>query len=149
MMAIRLPDIWKRGMSQLRTGTYALWLVYLDSRTPWYAKILIACVVGYVFRPVELIPNFIPIVRYLDDLILVPLALVLAIKAIQPAVFSDCHKKAHAAMAKKKPATGVATSISVFAGLLIVSFAILFTVRLMADWIEVMSWWLNRFVGIG
>ncbi len=63
---------WKQRAKQLKIETYALYLAYKDPRTPWYAKIFAACVVGYAFSPIDLIPDPIPILGYLDDLILVP-----------------------------------------------------------------------------
>jgi uncharacterized membrane protein YkvA (DUF1232 family) len=57
---------------QLKTEIDAIYIAYNDPRVPWYAKLLIARVIGYAFSPIDLIPDFIPIIGYLDDLILVP-----------------------------------------------------------------------------
>ena len=58
---------------RLRNETYALYLAYRDPRTPWYARLFAACVVAYAFSPVDLIPDVIPVLGYLDDFLLVPL----------------------------------------------------------------------------
>src|SRR5437867_7216706 len=58
---------------RLKRDTYALYLAVRDPRTPWYAKAFAALVAGYAFSPIDLIPDFIPIIGYLDDVILVPL----------------------------------------------------------------------------
>jgi len=60
-------DTWKRRARQLKAETYALYLAYRDRRTPWYARLFAACVVAYAFSPIDLIPDFIPVLGYLDD----------------------------------------------------------------------------------
>ena len=69
---------WKARARQLEIETYALYLAYRHPKVPWYAKVFAACVVGYLFSPIDLIPDFIPVLGYLDDLILVPLGIFLA-----------------------------------------------------------------------
>jgi uncharacterized membrane protein YkvA (DUF1232 family) len=65
--------------------------VYRDPRTPWYAKALIAVVIAYSLSPIDLIPDFIPMLGYLDDLILIPLGITLAIKLVPPEIFREAH----------------------------------------------------------
>jgi uncharacterized membrane protein YkvA (DUF1232 family) len=64
--------------------------------TPLYAKIFVAGVVAYLFSPIDLIPDFIPVIGYLDDMILVPLGLAIAVKLIPPSVMAECRLKADA-----------------------------------------------------
>jgi uncharacterized membrane protein YkvA (DUF1232 family) len=71
-MLVRL----KHKARALKTEVYAIYLAYKDPRVPWYARILAVCVVGYAFSPIDLIPDPIPVIGYLDDLILVPLGIV-------------------------------------------------------------------------
>jgi len=85
---------WKQRAKALKLETWAVYLAYRDPRTPWYAKILALCVLGYALSPIDLIPDFIPVLGYLDDLILVPLGLALAIKMIPQAVLDECREKA-------------------------------------------------------
>ena len=59
-------DAWKRRARRLKTELYALYLAYRDPRTPWYAKVVLGCVVAYALSPIDLIPDFIPILGYLD-----------------------------------------------------------------------------------
>ena len=66
---------WAKG---LKKNIFVLYLAYKDPRVPWYAKLLAICVVAYAFSPIDLIPDFIPILGYLDDIILVPLGIKLA-----------------------------------------------------------------------
>lgn len=80
--------------AKLERSTFTLYLAARDPRTPWYAKTFVACVVAYALSPIDLIPDAIPILGYLDDLILVPLGIYLAMKLVPPEVWADCHAKA-------------------------------------------------------
>ena len=85
---------WKEKVKQLKTDTYTLYLAYKDPRVPWYAKILIAAVIGYALSPIDLIPDFIPVLGYLDDLIIIPAGIFLSLKMIPKEVLEECRKKA-------------------------------------------------------
>ena len=87
-------DKFKRAARALKADTYALYLAYRDPRTPWYAKAWAALVVAYAFSPIDLIPDFIPVLGYLDDLILVPLGIFLALKLIPDDVMAASRQKA-------------------------------------------------------
>ena len=78
----------------LKRETIALYLACRDPRTPWYAKAFAAVVVAYALSPIDLIPDFVPILGYLDDLILVPLGLALAVKMIPDSVMAECREQA-------------------------------------------------------
>jgi len=121
---MRSLDAWRQRAKQLKTDVYAVYLAYKDPRTPWYAKILIACIVGYAFSPIDLIPDFIPVLGYVDDLILVPIGIALALKMIPPAVLADCRIKARATMAGKRPTNWFAASTIVAIWLLLALLAI-------------------------
>jgi uncharacterized membrane protein YkvA (DUF1232 family) len=95
-------EIWKHRASQLKRETYTLYLAYRDPRTPWYAKILGAFVVGYAFSPIDLIPDPIPVLGYLDDLILVPVGIFLTLKMIPPDVLDECREQAGEVMGQGK-----------------------------------------------
>ena len=81
---------WQQRARQLKRETYALYLAYRDPRVPWYAKVLAVCVVAYAFSPIDLIPDFIPVLGYLDDLVFVPLGISLALRLIPPEVMAEC-----------------------------------------------------------
>ena len=85
---------WKERAKQLKLETWAVYLAYRDPRTPWYARLVAVCVVGYALSPIDLVPDFIPVLGYLDDLILVPLGLALAIKMIPGPVLDECRERA-------------------------------------------------------
>jgi uncharacterized membrane protein YkvA (DUF1232 family) len=84
-------------VGSLQNETFALYLAGRHPRTPWYAKAFIAGVVAYAISPIDLIPDFIPVLGYLDDLILVPLGIVIAIRMIPPDVLAECRDRAHGA----------------------------------------------------
>jgi uncharacterized membrane protein YkvA (DUF1232 family) len=115
---------WKRQARQLEQETYAVYLAYRDPRTPWFAKVLAALVVGYAFSPIDLIPDVIPVLGYLDDLILVPLGIALALKLIPPAVLADCRRRAQRAMEQGAPVNRAAAVVIVAIWLLLAALAI-------------------------
>lgn len=81
---------WKRWARELKKNTYALYLASKDSRVPWTAKIIIGFVVAYAFSPIDLIPDFIPVIGYLDDLLILPIGIWFAIQIIPSAVWLEC-----------------------------------------------------------
>ena len=89
---------WRQRAQKVKVGTYALYLAYRDPRTPWYAKLLAAGVVAYAASPIDLIPDFIPILGILDDLVIVPLGAALAIKMVPKEVMAECREKARIAV---------------------------------------------------
>ncbi len=104
---------WKTRARSLNQEVYALYLAYKDPRTPWYAKVLTAVVVAYAFSPIDLVPDFIPVFGYLDDLVLVPLGAYLAVRLIPQQVMSDCRLKAQEVMAEGKPVNKTAAVVIV------------------------------------
>jgi uncharacterized membrane protein YkvA (DUF1232 family) len=87
---------------ELRTETYALYLAVKDPRVPWYAKFSAVYVVAYALSPIDLIPDFIPVLGYVDDLILVPLGIALTIRMIPPEVLAECRANAQEKLAQGK-----------------------------------------------
>lgn len=88
---------------RLKRQIFVLYLAYKDERVPWYAKLFTACVVAYAFSPIDLIPDFIPILGYLDDVIIVPLGIMFALRMIPNEVLLECERKAEEMMKKGKP----------------------------------------------
>lgn len=103
----------KQHARRLKAETYALYLAARDPRTPWYAKLLVTVIVAYAFSPVDLIPDFIPVLGYLDDLVLVPLGIALALRLIPDAVMADCRARARDAIAGGKPVSRAAGAVIV------------------------------------
>jgi uncharacterized membrane protein YkvA (DUF1232 family) len=102
---------WKQKAKRLKIEVYAIYLAYKDPRVPLHARIFAACVVGYAFSPIDLIPDPIPILGYLDDLVLIPLGVVLALKMIPKDVMAECREKAREIMAQGKPVNKVAAAV--------------------------------------
>ena len=82
---------------RLRDETSALYLATRHPETPWYAKLFVVVVVAYAISPIDLIPDFIPVLGYLDDLVLVPLGIIVAIRMIPPHVLAVCRERSRAA----------------------------------------------------
>jgi len=101
-------EAWKRRARRLKGEIYALYLAYRDPRVPWYAKGFAALVVGYALSPVDLIPDAIPVLGYLDDLLLVPLGIGLALKMIPAEVMGECRERARTAIDEGLPTNRVA-----------------------------------------
>ena len=89
-----IADRWRAKAKRLKGEIYALYLAYKDPRVPWYAKAFIACIVGYALSPVDLIPDFIPVLGYLDDIVLLPIGIWVALKMIPAAVLAECRQQA-------------------------------------------------------
>jgi uncharacterized membrane protein YkvA (DUF1232 family) len=110
---------WKQRVRQLKKETYAIYLACKDPRVPWYARVFAGFVVAYALSPIDLIPDAIPILGYLDDLILVPLGITLVLKMIPPDVLAECHEQAEAAMSDSKLTNWIAAVVIVTIWLLL------------------------------
>ncbi len=117
---------WKQHVLQLKLEIYALYLAYQDPRVPWYAKAFTACVVGYAFSPIDLIPDFIPVLGYLDDLILIPLGIKIALSMIPANVMTESRAKAQEIIRQSKPVNRIAAVIIVVIWLFLAALAIIF-----------------------
>lgn len=73
----------------IKRDAYAVYFAARDPRTPWYAKALALCVAGYALSPIDLIPDFIPVLGYLDDLLLVPLGIIAVVRMIPADVMAE------------------------------------------------------------
>jgi uncharacterized membrane protein YkvA (DUF1232 family) len=130
MMMRRFVDAWQRWANHLKHEAYALYLAYRDPRVPWYARLFAAAVVAYAFSPLDLIPDFIPIVGYLDDLLIVPLGIALALKMIPAEVMADSRAQAQIALAEGRPRSWGVAAIIVAVWLLLAAGAIVVAIHL-------------------
>lgn len=112
-LVLKLTERLKRWARRLKTELYALYLAYKDPRVPWYARLFAAIVVGYAFSPIDLIPDPIPVLGYLDDLVLIPLGIALAIRMIPSGVLAECREKVRETSAEGKPVNRVAAVVVV------------------------------------
>jgi uncharacterized membrane protein YkvA (DUF1232 family) len=120
---------WKLRARQLQAEVYALYLAYRDPRVPWYAKAVAACVVGYALSPIDLIPDFIPVLGYLDDLVLIPLGIALVLRMIPPAVMDECRARARAELVDGKPVGRAVAAVIVAIWLVLAATALLLIAR--------------------
>jgi uncharacterized membrane protein YkvA (DUF1232 family) len=104
-------ETWKRRARLLKVEAYALYLACRDPRVPWYAKAFTACVVGYAFSPIDLIPDPIPILGYLDDLVLVPLGVIVARRMIPTQVLAECRERAQVVIERGAPVSRTAAGV--------------------------------------
>jgi uncharacterized membrane protein YkvA (DUF1232 family) len=110
---------------------YALYLVYKDPRVPWYARLFAACVVAYAFSPIDLIPDPIPVFGYLDDLVLVPIGVKLAIKMVPPVVMAECRERSREVMAQGKPVNWAAAVVIIAIWLILAGLVGIFLLRML------------------
>jgi len=94
----------------LKRDAHAVWLAARDPRTPWYAKAVALAVAAYAFSPIDLIPDFVPVLGYLDDLILVPAGLWLALKLVPAQVLAE-HRAAAEAAARRPVSRAAAIGV--------------------------------------
>ena len=109
-MAARLRE----RVEALKRETFALWLAARHPGTPWYAKAFVAMVVAYAVSPIDLIPDFIPVLGFLDDLVLVPAGIWIAMRLIPAEVLEECRARSAEALSGGKP-SGRAAAIVVVA----------------------------------
>ena len=84
----------KERVKSLKTEVHAVYLASKDARTPWYAKLLMVLVIGYAISPLDLIPDFIPVLGLLDDLVIVPAGIALVVRMIPKDLMEECRRKA-------------------------------------------------------
>jgi uncharacterized membrane protein YkvA (DUF1232 family) len=107
---LRLFETIKTRAQELRRDIVALYLAAKDPRTPWYARALVLCIVAYALSPIDLIPDFIPVLGLIDDLLLLPLGIYAAINSTPATVLIDCRQRA-AAMDYKLPKSWIAAAV--------------------------------------
>jgi uncharacterized membrane protein YkvA (DUF1232 family) len=120
---------WKVRARQLSAQTYTLYLAYRHPRTPWYAKVFAALVVGYVFSPIDPIPDWIPGLGLLDELVVIPIGVLIALKMIPRQVVEECQEKAREVAEGQKPVSRVAAVVIVAVWLLCVALTVFLAVR--------------------
>ena len=114
----RIGDLGHR----LAIEAHAAWLAARDPRVPWLARVLAIAVAAYALSPIDLIPDFIPVLGWLDDLIIVPLGL-LAVRRLVPApLWAELHAAAEAASERPSSRTGMAFILLLWAGLLYIVY---------------------------
>jgi uncharacterized membrane protein YkvA (DUF1232 family) len=93
----------KARAETLKRETYALYLACRDPRVSWPAKLVVALVVAYALSPIDLIPDFIPVLGYLDDLLLIPIGITIALRLIPESILNEHRAEATRLLAEKRP----------------------------------------------
>ena len=112
-----LLDKARAQAQRLKRDAYALYFVARDPRNPWYARALAAAVVAYALSPFDLIPDFVPVLGYLDDLVIVPLGIALVLRLVPRAVLDDCRVRAQLVADRPVSRAGAAFMIAVWLAL--------------------------------
>ncbi len=100
-----MPNL-KQRARELKAELHALWLATGDERVPWYAKAVGAVVLAYALSPIDLIPDFIPVIGLLDDLVLVPAGILLFRRLVPAAVLDDCRARSRSGERAPKSRAG-------------------------------------------
>jgi uncharacterized membrane protein YkvA (DUF1232 family) len=116
---------WKERVKSLKGETYTLYLAYKHPLTPWYAKAFAGLVIAYAFSPIDLIPDFIPVLGYLDDMILIPFGIALALKMIPEDVMTESRTQAQNDLAEGKPVNRIAGVVIVLIWIALAALGIL------------------------
>ncbi len=104
----------KAWAKRLKRDVVALWIAAQDPRVPWHAKLVSGAVAAYALSPIDLIPDFIPILGYLDDLIIVPLGIILAIRLIPDALMQEFREEALRREGRPRSYTGLAVIVTIW-----------------------------------
>ncbi len=104
-----ISDLRNRAL-HLKAETYALYLAARHPQTPWHAKLFAAGIAAYAFSPIDLIPDFVPVLGYLDDMIIIPLGITVVIRMLPPAVLAECRERARVSTGWEKPVSRVAAA---------------------------------------
>jgi len=118
---------------ELRADTYALYLACRDPRVPWYAKLLVGLIVAYALSPVDLIPDFIPVLGYVDDLLIVPAGIALAVKLIPDGVLEEHRANARRQLGESRPRSRFGAILVVTIWALVVLWLASFGWRVLRD----------------
>jgi uncharacterized membrane protein YkvA (DUF1232 family) len=120
---------WKERARALKKETFTLYLACRHPRVPWYAKALALLVVGYALSPIDLIPDFIPVLGYLDDLVLIPLGIMLVIRMIPAEVLAECRQKSETLVGRATRAGKIAAAVIVLIWILTAALVVWLIIR--------------------
>jgi uncharacterized membrane protein YkvA (DUF1232 family) len=123
----RVSEIWKQWARTIKRDAHALYLAAKDPRVSWYAKALAIAVATYALSPIDLIPDFVPVLGYLDDLIIVPAGIALAIRLIPPEIMAQHRDMAMAA--QNRPVSWAASAAIVIIWLLVIGLTVWMVIR--------------------
>lgn len=114
----------------LKLDLLALYLAMQHPATPWYARLMAVIVVGYAFSPIDLIPDFIPVLGYLDDLLLLPLGIYITVRLIPAALWAECRERACTQADAAHPHGYIATVIIVILWLVLLGLGLRYVLEI-------------------
>jgi uncharacterized membrane protein YkvA (DUF1232 family) len=126
---VRSSSSWKERVRVLKQETFTLVVACRHPRVPWHAKALALLVVGYALSPIDLIPDFIPILGYLDDLVIIPLGFMLVIRLIPAEVLAECRRQSEEIVGQATRAGKIAAAVIVAIWILTVALLLWLIVR--------------------
>ena len=109
-------ETWRQRARLLKREVYALYYASRHPGVPWYAKAVAACVVAYAFSPIDLIPDPVPVLGYLDDLVLLPLGVALVLRLIPADVLAECRRRAEDRQARPVNWIAAAAIVAIWIG---------------------------------
>ncbi|HEX3045801.1 MAG TPA: YkvA family protein [Bacillota bacterium] len=112
----------KAKAKDLKKELQVIYLAYKRPDVPWYAKLVAALVVGYALSPIDLIPDFVPVLGYLDDLIIIPFGISLVIKLIPQNILAECRAQADEVFKAGKPKNWIAGAFIIGLWILIAGY---------------------------
>jgi uncharacterized membrane protein YkvA (DUF1232 family) len=126
---MKILALWRQWARALTLETYTLYYAFRNPRTPWYARLWGAIVVAYAFSSVDLIPDFIPVLGFIDDFVLIPLGVVIARKLIPRDILMESRQLAQDRVDSKKPVNWLAGGVVIAIWVALVSFVLLRVTR--------------------
>ena len=134
---MKIIDGWKQHVKGLKIETYAIYLASKDPRVPWHAKALIIFVLAHTLSPIDLIPDFIPVLGYLDDLIITPLGIAFALKLIPKDVLAGCREEAQKKIDQGTSISWVAAALVISIWLVILAIIVTISIRIIRTiWLD-------------
>ena len=130
---VPLMERWRRWARALRVEVMALWLACRDPRVPWYAKLLAGCVVAYALSPIDLIPDPIPILGYADDLVLIPLGVLVVRHLIPGPILAECRERAAGLTIRPRSLVAAGVILGIW---VIVGVALLLWIARRVNWLH-------------
>jgi len=106
-----LIDRWRVRVAELRAETFALYLACRDPRVPWLPKLLAGVILAYLLSPIDLVPDFIPVLGYVDELVLVPIGLALVRRLIPHAILAEHRGEAARRLSERPPRSRLGAAI--------------------------------------
>ena len=116
-------------IKNLKKEIRALYIASKRDDVPWYAKAIILLVVGYALSPIDLIPDFIPVLGYLDDILILPLGIILAIRLIPRNIMEECREQSESIFREAKPKNWFAAGIIIFIWIVLVTYISIYLLK--------------------